>query len=128
MLTNELIPIYDGRKSFYGKAKVVVYPKAWIDLESYSTIVCRFDRTDGSFEFYGDYSITTRCHTWEFLLQVSTEYMISTDTWIKIYDSICEQEMFRSFPQFLRAVRKVDPRGHTYTLRNGKTFDYYLNY
>ena len=86
MLTNDLNPIYDGRKSFYGKAKVVVYPESWIDLVSYSTIVCRFDRTEGSFEFYGDYSMTTRRHTWEFLLQVSTEYMISTDTWLKIYD------------------------------------------
>lgn len=124
MLTNELIPIRDCRKSFYGKAKVVVYPEAWIDLESYSTIVCRFDRTEGSFEFYGDYSMTTRRHTWEFLLQVSTEYMISTDTWIKIYDSICKQEKFKSFPQFLRAVRKVDPMNHTYTLRNGKTSSY----
>ena len=124
MLTNDLNPIYDGRKSFYGKAKVVVYPESWIDLVSYSTIDCRLDRTEGSFEFYGDYSMTTRRHTWEFLLQVSTEYMISTDTWLKIYDSICSQEKFKSFAQFLRAVRKVDPRDLTYTLRNGKAFKY----
>jgi len=127
MLTNELIPIYDGRKSFYGKANVEIYPESWIDLVSYSTIVCRFDRADGSFEFYGDYSATTRRHTWEFLLQMSAEYLISKNVWVRIYDSICKQEKFKSFPQFLRAVRKVDPRGHTYTLRNGKTFDYYLN-
>ena len=128
MLTNELRPVYDGRKSFYGKAKVEVYPESWIDLVSYSTIVCRFDRADGTFEFYGDYSATTRRHTWEFLLQMADEYLHSKDTWIKIYDSICSQEKFKSFPQFLRAVRKVDPMDHTYTLRNGKTFDYYLNY
>ena len=124
MLTNDLNPIYDGRKSFYDKAKVVVYPESWIDLVSYSTIVCRFDRADGSFEFYGDYSATTRRHTWEFLLQMAAEYLISKDTWIKIYDSICSQEKFKSFAQFLRTVRKVDPRDHTYTLRNGKAFKY----
>ena len=124
MLTSELRPVYDGRKSFYGKAKVEVYPESWIDLMSYSTIVCRFDRADGSFEFYGDYSATTRRHTWEFLLQVSEEYLISKNVWIKIYDSICSQEKLKSFAQFLRAIRKVDPLNHTYTLRNGKTFKY----
>lgn len=121
MLTSELRPVYDGRKSFYGKAKVKIYPEAWIDLVSYSTIVCRFDRTTGIFEFYGDYSMTTRRHTWEFLLQMADEYIFS---WSQIYNSICKQEKFKSFPQFLRAVRKVDPRDHTYTLRNGKTFKY----
>ena len=124
MLINELNPIYDGHKSFYGKAKVVVYPESWIDLMSYSTIVCRFDRTEGTFEFYGDYSATTRRHTWEFLLQMSEEYLISKDTWIKIYNTIWNQEKLKSFPQFLRAVRKVDMLNHTYTLRNGKTFEY----
>ncbi len=124
MLTNELRPIYDGRKSFYGKAKVEVYPESWIDLESYSTIVCRFDRSEGTFEFYGDYSVTTRRHTWEFLLQMADEYLYSKDTWLKIYDSICKQEKLKSFAQFLRSVRKVDTLTHTYTLRNGKTFNY----
>lgn len=124
MLTNELNPIYDDHKSFYDKAKVVVYPESWIDLVSYSTIVCRFDRSEGTFEFYGDYSATTRRHTWEFLLQMADEYLISKDTWIKIYNSICENEKLTSFAKFLRNIRKVDPREHTYTLRNGETFKY----
>lgn len=124
MLTNELRPIYDGHKSFYGKAKVVVYPESWIDLESYSTIVCRFDRTEGSFEFYGDYSNTTRRHTWEFLLQMTDEYWTSKETWLKAYEAICKNEKIHSFAKFLQKVRKVDPREHTYTLRNGETFKY----
>lgn len=124
MLTNELIPIYDGRKSFYGKAKVEVYPESWIDLVSYSTIVCRFDRADGSFEFYGDYSMTTRRHTWEFLLQMADEYWISKETWINAYQAICKNEKIHSFAKFLRTVRKVDTLTHTYTLRNGETFEY----
>ena len=124
MLINELSPIYDGRKSFYRKAHVLVYPTAWIDLESYTTIVCRFDREEGTFEFYGDYSNTTRRHTWEFILQMSAEYLHSKNTWIKIYNLICENGKFTSFAKFLRNIRKVDPLTHTYTLRNGKTFKY----
>ena len=124
MLVNELQSIYDRHQSFYGKAKVLIYPQSWIDLMSYSTFVCHFDRADGIFEFYGDYSPTTRRHIWEFLLQMSAEYLSSKNTWIKIYDSICENEKFTSFAKFLRNIRKVDPITHTYTLRNGKTFKY----
>lgn len=124
MLINELSPIYDSRKSFYRKAHVLVYPTAWIDLESYTTIVCRFNREEGTFEFYGDYSNTTRRHTWEFILQTADEYWISKETWIHAYNAICKSEKIPSFPKFLQRVRKVDPRDRTYTLRNGKTFKY----
>lgn len=124
MLINELSPIYDGRKSFYNKAHVLVYPTAWIDLESYSTIVCRFDREEGTFEFYGDYSYTTRRHTWEFILQMSDEYLVSKKTWLNAYSKICKSEKIPSFPKFLQRVRKVDPIDRTYTLRNGETFKY----
>lgn len=124
MLINELSPIYDGRRSFYHKARVFVYPTAWVDLESYTTTVCRFDREEGTFEFYGDYSATTRRHTWEFLLQMTDEYWTSKETWLNACEEICKNEKIHSLAKFLQKVRKVDLREHTYTLRNGETFKY----
>lgn len=37
------LPYYDGRKSFYGKAKVIEDDKR-ISLKSYNTIVCYIDK------------------------------------------------------------------------------------
>lgn len=37
------LPCYDGRKSFYGKAKVIEDDKR-ISLKSYNTIVCYIDK------------------------------------------------------------------------------------
>lgn len=61
-----LEPIYDTRKSFYGKAKIVIYNNI-IDLISYNTVVARIE--DGKIKVFGWYSQTTARHINEFLKQ-----------------------------------------------------------
>lgn len=56
----ELTPI-NGRKSFYGKAKVIERDNGDIELMSYNTIVARI--RNGNFErLWGGYSNTTITH------------------------------------------------------------------
>lgn len=61
-----LEPIYDTRKSFYGKAKIVIYNNI-IDLISYNTVVARIE--DGKIKVFGWFSQTTARHINEFLKQ-----------------------------------------------------------
>lgn len=70
----ELTPIYDSRKSFYGKAKVVTDKRGQY-LTSYDTVVARITNKNNGYtipayaEVYGDYSQTTLRHIKEFLKQ-----------------------------------------------------------
>lgn len=66
MKTYNLEPIYDTRKSFYEKAKIVIYNNI-IDLVSYNTVVARIE--DGKIKVFGWYSQTTARHINEFLKQ-----------------------------------------------------------
>ena len=60
MKTFQLTP-NDGRKSFYGKAKVYEYNDNLIVLKSYNTEVCRIDH--GEFiRMWSGYSATTMRH------------------------------------------------------------------
>lgn len=63
----ELSTQYDSRKSFYGKARVVVDSEGKI-LYSYGTKVARITN-DNRPEVYGTYSATTLRHIKEFLRQ-----------------------------------------------------------
>ena len=63
----DLVPVYDRRKSFYGKAKVVVMESGEIILQSYDTFVARIK--DGEATINGFYSNTTLRHIKEFLYQ-----------------------------------------------------------
>lgn len=69
MYTNvfELTPIYDSRKSFYGKAQVLTDTNGVYYLKSYETIVAKCDH--GNYESLGYYSNTTSRHQKEFKLQ-----------------------------------------------------------
>lgn len=61
----ELKPI-NGRKSFYGKAKVIKKDNGDIELRSYSTIVARV--RNGKFErLWSGYSATTMNHINSFI-------------------------------------------------------------
>ena len=60
----ELIPRYDSRKSFYGKAHVIIEDDGTIKLLSYNTIVSQC--VNGVIEHFGKYSITTSRHQREF--------------------------------------------------------------
>lgn len=72
--------VYDSRKSFYGKAKVIT--EMWEDgvihtikLQSYRTIVAKIDVTeaDRTATVFGTYSATTLRHIKEFLRQYGFE-------------------------------------------------------
>lgn len=61
----ELRPL-NGRKSFYGKAKVIEHDNGNIELKSYDTIVARI--SNGRFERLWDgYSATTMNHINSFI-------------------------------------------------------------
>lgn len=58
----DLRPV-DGRKSFYGKAQVLVdTPSGWRFLYSYSTLVCGISPGKGFRRYWGGYSATTMRH------------------------------------------------------------------
>lgn len=61
-----LMPIYNSRKSFYGKA-IILDTEKGIGLQSYNTLVAEIIK--GKPVVYGDYSPTTLRHIKEFLLQ-----------------------------------------------------------
>lgn len=63
----DLMPMYDGRKSFYGKAKVIIMESGEIILQSYDTFVASIK--DGEVIINGFYSNTTLRHIKEFLKQ-----------------------------------------------------------
>jgi hypothetical protein len=77
----DLEPHYDGRKSFYGKAKVYRDDKGRLLLQSYSTIVAEI--TDGiatedgkpTVKVNGWYSATTARHINDFLYQYGFDTM-----------------------------------------------------
>lgn len=77
----DLIPQYDRRKSFYGKAKVYSDDKGHLLLMSYSTIVAEITDSiaseDGkpSVKVNGWYSQTTARHINDFLYQYGFETM-----------------------------------------------------
>ena len=65
----ELAAIYDSRKSFYGKVKVIELDDGAIQLQSYNTIVCEIDK-DGYFRKLWDGNTqTTNRHIKEFTRQ-----------------------------------------------------------
>ena len=63
----ELVPRYDTRKSFYGKAHVIDHEDGTIELQSYDTIVSRC--VNGKVEELGKWSATTTRHQKEFRKQ-----------------------------------------------------------
>jgi hypothetical protein len=64
----ELIPKYDTRKSFYGKAKIINVGSEE-KLYSYDTLVADYDRDSNTILVYGTHSNTTLRHIKEFLKQ-----------------------------------------------------------
>ena len=74
MRTFELSPIYDSRKSFYGKAKIVKDGNT-IKLQSYDTIVAEYEPMTGNLKINGYYTSTTARHINEFICQYATKYV-----------------------------------------------------
>lgn len=65
-MTTLLNPIYDARKSFYGKASVTT-TETGSYLTSYSTKVAEIE--DGKLKVFGTYSPTTLRHIKEYMYQ-----------------------------------------------------------
>lgn len=63
----ELLPRFDARKSFYGKAQIVDHENGIFELQSYNTIVSRC--VNGKVEELGKFSNTTTRHQKEFRRQ-----------------------------------------------------------
>lgn len=69
----ELRPVYDNRKSFYGKAQIEI-KKDKLELYSYSTLVAEIERDGNKCKVFLDgegglYSPTTLRHIKDFLYQ-----------------------------------------------------------
>ena len=92
----DLLPA-DGRKSFYGKAKVVE-TENYVYLLSYDTIICRTNKTGGNDEFikYWDcYSATTMRHINAFMNFIGLAGCGGKKWWeqIKPYRAYCTSEL-----------------------------------
>lgn len=57
----------DGRKSFYGKAMVLIDPEGNETLYSYGTEVARYNRKENKVEVLGRFSLTTGRHITAFV-------------------------------------------------------------
>jgi hypothetical protein len=65
----ELSPLNSNRKSFYGKAKVLIQDDGTIQLQSYNTIVCEIDTYNNFNMLWDGKSNTTTRHINEFKKQ-----------------------------------------------------------
>ena len=66
---DDLIPRYDSKASFYGKAKIDYASVNRIKLYSYNTLVAEVDKENNKAKIYGTFSTTTLRHIKEFLKQ-----------------------------------------------------------
>lgn len=83
MGTFELKPI-NGRKSFYGKAKVCQDGDLYT-LISYGTPVCKYNVSTGDFtRLWAGYSLTTLTHVNAFLDAVGVDHIAYKAWWIKL--------------------------------------------
>lgn len=69
MQVYELSARYDSRKSFYGKAHVIILEDGTIQLQSYNTIVCEIDPRGIFRKLWNGNTQTTNRHIKEFTRQ-----------------------------------------------------------
>ena len=74
MFIFELTPQHSTRKSFYGKAKVLIHENGSIQLQSYNTIVCEIDSNFKFNMLWDGNSNTTTRHINEFKQQFKEVY------------------------------------------------------
>lgn len=82
MKLSELQAVYDGRKSFYGKAHLIETDQK-IDLQSYDTIVATYIKEENKLVLTGDYSPTTLRHQKEFANQLGFDFKNKKDLFDK---------------------------------------------
>lgn len=73
MELKELKAIYDGRKSFYGKANLIESDEK-VELQSYDTIVATYYKNEDKFVLHDKYSQTTTRHQKEFASQLGFSF------------------------------------------------------
>lgn len=68
--------IYDGRKSFYGKARVIEFSDGSIFLVSYDALMCKIEEGELVYTYAGrdSWSCTTGRHLVEFSRQYGGDY------------------------------------------------------
>lgn len=113
MMRTELTPRYLKQKSFYKKAHILSENDVYM-LESYTTIVMKYNKTTRVLEICGDYSVTTRRHQWEFMCWLEDTF--NGEYFTNVYHFICGAEKMKSFAKFLREVSEIDLVNHTYKL------------
>ena len=82
MELKELQAIYDGRKSFYGKAQLIENGEK-TELQSYNTIVATYYKKENKFVLHGKYSQTTTRHQKEFANQLGLNFKNSKELFDK---------------------------------------------
>ena len=65
----DLTPQHSNRKSFYGKAKVIINDNGTVQLQSYNTLVCEIDEYNKFKMLWDGKSQTTTRHIKEFRQQ-----------------------------------------------------------
>ena len=78
MKITSLQAIYDGRKSFYGKAQLIESDDK-VELQSYDTIVATHYKIENKLVLHGDYSQTTTRHQKEFANQLGFDFKNKKD-------------------------------------------------
>ena len=102
-----LEPRYDGRKSFYGKARVVVSEDGKkLELWSYETLVATFYYNIYQLELSGSYSMTTKRHIREFLHLLEDQY--GCYGIFSVIERIEKAHKIRSFREFLDRVGRMN--------------------
>ena len=102
-----LEPRYDVRKSFYGKAIVVITDNdKTLELWSYETRVATFDIENYTVTLTGAYSMTTKRHIAEFLHLLEDQY--GCHGMFKAIETVCKAHKLRSFRAFLDEVEELN--------------------
>lgn len=102
-----LEPRYDGKKSFYGKAIVVITNNdKTLELWSYETRVATFNYTTYQLELSGAYSMTTKRHIREFMHLLEDQY--GCHGMFRVIEEISKTNKIRSFREFLDRVGRMN--------------------
>ena len=83
MIIYALEPMYDSRKSFYGKAHIIIDDNGEKTLISYETPVIKIDAAGNVRRLWFGYSVTTARHINEFMQQ-ETGRKCNKATWDKM--------------------------------------------
>ena len=79
MSAYEMVPIYEDKKSYYGKAKIIEHRDGSRTLKSYNTEILTYHPTGEFTKHWNGWSATTGRHINEFSLQMTGKTMYKKD-------------------------------------------------